>query len=434
MRLVVNYGHATVFILVLLTVQSAKGINNLQVVYQWKLLEYAWPNEDTQLLFSHYVQANNNPLGLEVAGDRLFITIPRWKPGVVATLNYVYLNDTSESPLLNPYPSWEAHEYGNNSVPEIVSTFRIWADKCDRLWVLDMGVEDLTGTREQLVTPSLIIYDLTTDQLLRNYAIPSDQYPEKSHFGNVVVEDAACNDSFAYLAELQGPGIIVYSWASNDSWLVEHHYFHPDPLAGNFNVSGLSFQWWDGVVNLALAPEEDGYSTLYFHPLCSNAEFSVSTELLRDSVLATSSDSFHNFTVVGTRGINGQGAASYLDQTTGILFHALSIANAVSCWNPGTSYSLTNVARVYADNTTLVFPADIKIDNHSNIWVLSDRLPTFMYDQLDPDQYNFRVLSGSVEEAIEGTVCSRGATHSGVIQGLVSHLIVVILVWTCGTV
>ena len=43
-------------------------------------------------LFPDYKQEDNLPLGLEVAGDRLFITVPRWKRGVVASLNYIKIN------------------------------------------------------------------------------------------------------------------------------------------------------------------------------------------------------------------------------------------------------------------------------------------------------------------------------------------------------
>lgn len=46
-----------------------------------------------------------------------------------------------------------------------------------------------------------------------------------------------------------------------------------------------------------------------------------------------------------------------------------------------------------------------QIDRNGNLWVLSDRLPVFMYSQLDLHDYNFRILTGSAEELIMGTVC-----------------------------
>lgn len=47
-----------------------------------------------------------------------------------------------------------------------------------------------------------------------------------------------------------------------------------------------------------------------------------------------------------------------------------------------------------------------QIDRNGNLWVLSDRLPIFMYSHLDLQDYNFRILTGSTEELIMGKVCA----------------------------
>lgn len=142
------------------------------------------------------------------------------------------LSDTRESPPLIPYPSWEAHQYGAAGVPEIVSTFRVRADRCNRLWVLDTGLTDILGNPEQQAPPALIVYDLTNDRVLRKYVIPTDQRTPDSLFANIAVEDYSCEDSYAYLGDLGGPGLVVYSWNLHQSWLVKHHSFHPDPQVG----------------------------------------------------------------------------------------------------------------------------------------------------------------------------------------------------------
>lgn len=55
----------------------------------------------------------------------------------------------------------------------------------------------------------------------------------------------------------------------------------------------------------------------------------------------------------------------------------------------------------------------LQIDRNGNLWILSDRLPVFMYSQLDLHDYNFRILTGSTEELIRGTVCeSTSSTYS----------------------
>lgn len=72
----------------------------------------------------------------------------------------------------------------------------------------------------------------------------------------VDVDAGKCDKAFAYVPDLGGYGIVVYSWADNDSWRIKHNFFHFDPLKGDFNVGGVNFQWTDGVFGLALGPVE----------------------------------------------------------------------------------------------------------------------------------------------------------------------------------
>lgn len=116
--------------------------------------------------------------------------------------------------------------------PEIVSPFRLRADKCGRLWVLDTGIAEILGDTKVVSPTSLLVYDLHNDNLIRRFPFPKEQVKEDSFFANIAVEDEDCDDSYAYSADLGGPGLVVYSWKTQTSWRVQHHYFHPDPLAG----------------------------------------------------------------------------------------------------------------------------------------------------------------------------------------------------------
>ncbi|XP_054001130.1 protein yellow-like [Hylaeus anthracinus] len=389
---------------------------NLRVAYQWKQLDYEWPSNDTMKLFPWYKQEDNLPLGLEITDDRIFVTVPRWRRGVAASLNYFHINDTRESPTLIPYPSWETHQYKAGTVPEIISTFRIRADQCDRLWVLDTGFTDILDSPEQQAPPALIVYNLTNDQMLRKFVIPEEQRTADSLFANIAVEDYSCEDTYAYMADLGGPGLVVYSWNMNKSWLVKHHFFQPDPQAEEFNVSGISFRWSDGLFGMGLASTGDGYSTMYFHPLSSTMEYSVSTKLLRDPERATSSENFHEFHTLGSREYNEQSSVSFLDPNTQVLFYALTNMNAIACWKPHKMFTTQQQGIIYMDNITMIFPNDMKIDKNGQIWVLSDRLPTFMYSHLNFEEYNFRILTGSTREAINNTVCSMQSPISTIDQ------------------
>lgn len=281
---------------------------------------------------------------------------------------------------------------------------------CNRLWVMDSGEVNILGpNRMKFRPPTVLIYDLTNGNLDRRFEIPPTQIKQESFFANIAVEDNVCNDTYAYLGDLNAPGLIVYSYKLNRSWRVEHHYFHIDPLAGEFNVNGLKFHWSDALFGLALsAPDDEKFSTLYFHPLASTHEFSVSTKLLRNETLITDplANTFSEFKVLGTRGPNAQSAVEFLDRNSSVLFYSLVNLNAVACWrttNP--TFTKESQGRVFMSNVTMVYANDIKVDRDGNLWVISDRLPQFMHGLLDPNDVNFRVLMNTVKDAIRGTAC-----------------------------
>lgn len=92
-----NYGtslYLTITSLLLLW-KITNGMDNLRVAYQWKMIDYDFPSDEYKnnlIKEGDFIPENNLPLGLEVYGDRLFITVPRWKDGVAASLTYIKLS------------------------------------------------------------------------------------------------------------------------------------------------------------------------------------------------------------------------------------------------------------------------------------------------------------------------------------------------------
>ncbi|XP_049873032.1 protein yellow [Pectinophora gossypiella] len=400
-------GLKTLIILQLVYITSC--MDQLHVVYQWTQLDFQFPTPEARqqaLDSKSFIPENNIPMGLEVYEDRLFVSVPRWRSGVAASLNYINLKDNSTtSPKLIPYPSWAAHSVGSDGRPsEIISPFRVRADRCGRLWVLDSGK---IGNLENSTTrypPAIIVYDLKTDNLIRKYTLPEDQVKQDSGFANIVVEDIDCEKTFAYAGDVGKPALIVYSWEKNESWRVTHHFFNIDPLACDYSVKGLNFSWSDGLFGLGLSsPNPDNYSTLYFHPMSSYNEFAVSTEVLRNK---SDDRDFFAFKLLGSRGPNAQSSVSFLDPTTGVLFYSLVNLNAVACWRTSNKdYNMKNQGRIYMNDETMIYPTDIKVDYNQNLWILSNRLPLWMYDKLNPNEVNFRIFSAPVLDAISHTAC-----------------------------
>nr|UPO25009.1 yellow-c [Henosepilachna vigintioctopunctata] len=389
----------------------------LTPVFEWNELTFNWPDKQTEeyaLRSGQYVPANNLPLGLDRWKDKLFITVPRWKNGVAATLNYVDLKSSNKTPSLIPYPDWKSNTLpvGDQQPQEgtIISTFRVSVDSCDRLWVMDTGLADIWGEGKQHSTPAILIYDLNTDKLLKRYVMQSGDLKEDSFFANIVVDvtQGNCENAFAYIPDLGGYGIVVYSLQENNSWRVKHNFFHFDPLNGDFNVGGVNFQWTDGVFGLALGRiQPNGYRKLYFHALAAIREFSVSTEILRNKTAATDPASYFAYKLEGNRGDKTQSSASDLDEKTNVIFLTQLNKDSVACWNVDKPLNPQNLGTVAHDNQALVFTNDLKIDAERNLWILSDRMPAFLYRGLKPNEINYRIFKVTIDDAIMGTPCAR---------------------------
>nr|XP_018902711.1 PREDICTED: protein yellow [Bemisia tabaci] len=401
---------ATFLLLVVAAIESSSY--QLKEAYSWKVVDFQYPNDTVRqgaLKSGSFVQENSLPLGVEVWKNKLFITLPRWKPGIPATLTYINLDDASgdKSPKLIPYPDWETHDLETNG-SKIVSVFRLNVDVCDRLWMVDTGLVDILGEHKHIKAPRILVYDLKTDKLIDEYEVKKEHLKENTFLANIIVDvtPETCDKPFAYVTDLMAYGLIVYDMKNKDSWRIDHHYFHFDPLSGDYHIGGVNFQWNDGIFGIALSPApKEGHRTLYFHPLSSTREFAVSTRVLQNK---TNADSYHEYKILGSRGPNSQATASSLDEKTGVLVYTQVNKDAIGCWNSvrhADEYSADTNGIIAADNETLIFPNDLKVDKNGNLWVVSDRLPQYIYKQLDYKDVNFRVLTASVAEAIKGTVC-----------------------------
>jgi dopachrome tautomerase len=149
--------------------------------------------------------------------------------------------------------------------------------------------------------PSLWIINLNDDSLVRRFEIPVNLVETGRGLVSLTVDDpnGSCQDSFAYITDWFTSNLIVYSLTQNKAWVVDHNYFHFDPVFGAFNVGGFQFNRRDGLFSVALSHRlKDGFKIAFFHAMCSDAEFVVSTEILRNETLATRTFHGKDFKVI----------------------------------------------------------------------------------------------------------------------------------------
>ncbi|XP_055295578.1 protein yellow-like [Sitodiplosis mosellana] len=386
--------------------------NNLQTKYKWNLIDFKYEKaEERQAAIENrtFIPANVIPVGLDVYTEKnkLFLSLPRLKNGVPASLAYIDLQELSDndSPALKPYPSWQSHQTVNpTDVPDIVSPFHIKVDRCHRLWAVDTGIEGLlNGNNSKRLAPSrILIFDLRTDDIIRKYALPVDL--NKSVFSNIAIDDDDCEDTFAYVADAgTPPSLTVYSYKTNDAWQVKHNYFNIEPTAGEFSVLGVKFRTSDALYGLALTEKKDnGYPNLYFHALTSYNEFNVSTAILRNKTATEVPDFYSQFNVVGLRNADEQAGSTVYGKSQKVLFYTLPNKNEIACWKTSKNYT---ISKVYNSPVDMVYPIAINIDNKQRIWVLSNNMQQFLNGQLDAHNTNFYVHSVPISEAIKNTPC-----------------------------
>ncbi|KAL0841213.1 hypothetical protein ABMA28_014949 [Loxostege sticticalis] len=382
-------------------------------LYKWKHVDFAFPSpmhRAQALANGKYIPQNVLPLGLEVWGSRVWVTLPSWRKGVPATLATVPRAGGLASPSLMPYPDWSFHRAYNdaNNCSGLTSVFRINVDPCGRLWVLDSGQIDAQDNPKQICPPSIVLFDLNTDKIINRFIIPQKYVLQDSLYSNIIVDTRTrdCSDVHVYIADTWRFGLLVFREIDARFWRFSHHLFYPDPLASNYTLHGVNFQWADGIFGLALSPiNEYQERILYFHSLSSYREFKVPTSVLRDP--SRTNNSHSEFNLVGeSRGLGGQASASAIDRR-GVMFYGLVSRDSIGCWYTKKPYLKGQTGVVANNPDTLVFPNDIKVDQdeHQSVWVISNRLPMFQAGPLDPDDYNYRILFADTKEAVWGTVC-----------------------------
>ncbi|XP_039762779.1 L-dopachrome tautomerase yellow-f-like isoform X1 [Pararge aegeria] len=343
----------------------------------------------------YFIQYNNVPIGLEVWGDKIFVTVPRRRFGIPSTLNFVR-NAPWKSPGLQPYPGSE----------DLVSVYRPRIDVCGRLWMVDTGLLEVPGNRKQLRNPSIVIFDLKTDKLILRYEFnDADLVNERTPGGltsiTVDVTKDRCDDAYAYINDLATESMIVYSLKSNTSRRLNHPSFVHDEAALNFTVADYVINWRDGLFSIALSePDPRGDRTAFYHPMVSNQEFSINTQFLK------SGDIDNNVKVVGTRGVKTQSGSHGYHAATKTLFFANPAQDAILCWRVDTIMAPANIGIAIQDHAKLVYISDLKIKG-DDLWVLVNQMPKFVFSRLNTSEVNFYIHSGKVRDLIRNTPCEQ---------------------------
>lgn len=100
----------------------------------------------------------------------------------------------------------------------IVSVYRTRVDSCNRLWFVDTGALEYPDQQIQIQPPSIWIFDLNTDTLVRRFEIPMANVRNAGHglaSATIDIDYDRCDDAFAYLPDLINYRLHVYRYDRN---------------------------------------------------------------------------------------------------------------------------------------------------------------------------------------------------------------------------
>lgn len=205
----------TVLFLVVVVTSVGEPISSSEVYAEWTMLNYTWDAEHTYSNYSQtgkFIPQNCAMAGINVdkTGD-IYVTVPRWRQGVPATLNKLHQVGDSNEYTLTPYPSWDMQVEGQDG--DLQSCQSMTIDSKGRMWVIETGRRNfLSPLPSQYVdgAAGVWIIDLATDTVLSKYYFP----PEVASYNTSFVNDIVLDESrdIAYLTDAGGNGgIIVYN-------------------------------------------------------------------------------------------------------------------------------------------------------------------------------------------------------------------------------
>lgn len=363
---------------------------------------------------------------------KYFVSVPRWKPNVPATLNV--LVQMYGQTLLQPFPSWDQNAVGDSMALQSVLGFEIDAE--DRIWVLDQG--KVNGEAAIPGSQKLVVYDSNSGDQLMFFDLTDVTDPQRSFLNDVVV------DTYRQMAYITDSGISVVAGEPIKGGIIVLDYGNNQirrVLDSDNSVEDDPSLWVtiNGERVNAAAPMETGAdgialscdgTVLFYTPLTSRTLYSIQTAYLRDWTLA---DLSAYVTDLGYKLSASDGlAASFEGDIYLTAIESSSIYRLSPYTNDPSLFDYHDFETVVSDPALMMWPDTIGFDSsdHSLVFV-SNQLHHFVGNTMDflhplYGDFNFRIWKVMVEDLSYVHGCSKGSTSSS--SGFPAWAIAVIVV------
>lgn len=390
------------------TARSALAAGQFEVVSEWVTVDYEWKDAQQRaeaIASGEFVPENNPVTGVKICGpgvsercpeEMVFVSVPRLRLGVPATLNQVVRN-ASGADVLRPWPSKAVQDTSDCRNLQNVQSMEVDSDGI--MWVLDVGRKYFASSNpadlDNHCHPKVVHIDIATGEILDHYTFPEHVAPPDGAFLNDLVIDVP--RQVAYISSTGNNAtdlgsLVVYDRKAKKSRRFQHDSTHAEPNATvvihgtDFSEEFLGFP----IDGIALHPAGE---SLYYSALNGLHLYSLSAAMLRNFSLESS----HVAESVVFHGLKPSNSDGMTFGGDGDLFFSGLQTDAYYRWTPGTPLSESKV--VAQDSKLLWFPDTFGWDNMGNIWATTNRLNTWFFGGMDFEGNNgpnFRLVKSKV--------------------------------------
>ncbi|XP_036141242.1 major royal jelly protein 1 isoform X2 [Monomorium pharaonis] len=383
----------SLFVILILSMAIMNFSVKLNPMYSWKYIDYLWesPQQKQEAINSGNYKPGSALFEYvdEAPDGRIFLTGDRRKEVPVSIITVS--NEKGEGGLLlRPYPDWSWHT--NKKCEGITGAYGIDI-KCNHIFVMDSGYIE----EEQVCPPQVLIFDLSTDQLVKRIIIPSNVAINRNGingtFTTIHAVASHCNhikdNAILLIADGVENGLVVYNPHISKFCRIESEFMKP--TNATFTIENITFNFAEGITHLATTDKD-----LYYAAFSADKLYRIEISKLIDCSLSDREAS-EITQLVGT--LSGQTGPIAFEECA-IIF-SNQPATSIMCADATKFIDFNNMEVVVQNPEELQCIAGTKIINKSHfkrMLILTTRCHRYMTTGYNLNETNHRIFSINMTE------------------------------------
>lgn len=385
---------------VLIVLPSAVGLTP-STVYEAKVANFTFgtqggPTYAEALASGQYKVSNCAITGIKVFESDIFLTVPRWRTGVPATLNKLTADGT-----LQPFPSWAMNRVDDCEAIQYVQSMEVDPVRKE-MWVVDVGRKyfaDPAGP-DNTCPPKVVILSMPEGSVIDKFTLPDSAASYNNSFLNDIALNAALQ--VGYISNVGDAAITVFDRKTRQAWRFADASMRKDE-SYDITIDGIAYgnnastgnNYGGNVDGIALTP--DGTRILYC-PLQGVKLWSIDAQLL-GTYGASESTLAATITFLGNKPDISDGLAFDCEGT--LWFGGLQ-TNSLYRWKyspAGDACSDVSTATMVATSAADLHWIDTFAFNGTTMFVTTNKLDLYFTHRmkyLDATSPNFHTVSFDV--------------------------------------